>query len=177
MRKVSSGNRSANRGIGRRKDGTHVDPKDRVFVGVKMTPAEAALTDLRDERRDDGGRGPTLRTALVQVEDLRAWAHEDRTLTATQRATVGLLLDEPTLIADAVLEVLADNPDGVTGEELADALLLEVEEIQSAVQILAAERLLVQQGELLMAVDPPASGPGADRMGRLGLEAGPETDA
>lgn len=181
-------NRSENRGVGRRKDGAFVPAEQLIQVGIKMAPDEVAAAERRDARRDDGGRGPAMRTALAQVEAILAWTLASVNLAPAHRAQLGLLLDELDVIGDAALQGmrLDGQARACHRDELAELLQVPEEDLTPAVALLEREGLvLVRPGLpaptarkgtpapperfLVLAVDPPAGGPGAARLERLAL--------
>lgn len=181
-------NRSDNRGTGKRADGTFV-PKEQLHqAGVKMSPSDVALVEARNVRRQDGGLGPAFRSALTQVEALLGWMRDTRTLQPGVRAQIGVLLDEPDVVADATLTVLRAEGQlrAAHQDELAKALDVPQTEVERAVTILQGEQLVTVRAGLpglvganaapadaprvlVLATEPPADGPGAARLTRLGL--------
>lgn len=124
---MGSGNKTERRGVGKRQDGTFT-PGGGLRATLRLTPLELDALAVRARRRglyragaDDAAVGPALRHALAAADRVLAWATAapPAELPHPLRAHLGILLDEPELVADAVVLSMLDS---TAGAKLLDLL-------------------------------------------------------
>lgn len=114
---MGGSNKSPRRGVGRRDDGTYT-PGGGFRATVRLNQDELAALAARARRHEldgaGGAIGPALRHALRSCDRVLTWATAapPAELGHALRAQLGVLLDEPELVADAVLLALLDAASG-----------------------------------------------------------------
>lgn len=188
------GNQGPLRGHGARRDGAFVPAEACKNIGIRMSPAELECAERREARRGEGGLGPALRSALLQVEALRELLITERSTSAlapSMRARLGWVLDELEVMADATIEVLVGT--GARAgyrDDLAITLGLPEEDLIPVLALLEREGLVlvraglpplgsrapaapapasVPERVLVVAQTRPPTGAAAARLARLGL--------
>lgn len=110
---MGGSNKTPRRGVGKRDDGTYT-PGGGFRATVRLNQEELATLAARARRQEldgaGGAIGPALRHALASCDRVLAWAMAapPAELGHALRARLGVLLDEPELVADAVLLALLD---------------------------------------------------------------------
>lgn len=121
---MGGSNKTPRRGVGKRDDGTYT-PGGGFRATVRLNQQELAALAARARRHklDGAGgiNGPGLRHALAACDRVLAWATAaaPAELGHALRAQLGVLLDEPELVADALALAMLDATGGAELLELA----------------------------------------------------------